>query len=80
MSNDPTNAFFLRLQFLPHPDGLRVHRFHTDLGGGWKFDTSAYTYRYWNKQNYQNSATQPREARSAWINSMAIAMPETLHS
>ncbi|HKE27602.1 MAG TPA: TonB-dependent receptor [Bryobacteraceae bacterium] len=28
-----------------------------DLGGGWKFDTKAYTTRYWNKQFYQNGAT-----------------------
>jgi len=31
--------------------------FHSDLGGGWKFDTKAYTTRYWNKQFYQNGAT-----------------------
>ncbi len=31
--------------------------FTTDLGSGWKFDTKAYTTRYWNKQNYQNGAT-----------------------
>jgi iron complex outermembrane receptor protein len=29
----------------------------TDLGNGWKFDTRAYTTRYWNKQNYQNGTT-----------------------
>ncbi|HEV3329355.1 MAG TPA: hypothetical protein VG096_00130, partial [Bryobacteraceae bacterium] len=27
--------------------------FNTDLGNGWKFDTKAYTTRYWNKQNLQ---------------------------
>jgi iron complex outermembrane receptor protein len=31
--------------------------YHTDLGDGWKFDTKAYTTRYWNKQFYQNGAT-----------------------
>jgi iron complex outermembrane receptor protein len=31
--------------------------FTSDLGGGWKFDTKAYTTRYWNKQFYQNGAT-----------------------
>lgn len=30
--------------------------YSTDLGNGWKFDTKAYTTRYWNKQNYQNGA------------------------
>jgi iron complex outermembrane receptor protein len=28
-----------------------------DFGSGWKFDTKAYTTRYWNKQFYQNGAT-----------------------
>ena len=31
--------------------------FTSDLGGGWKFDTKAYTTRYWNKQFYQNGST-----------------------
>jgi iron complex outermembrane receptor protein len=31
--------------------------FSSELGGGWKFDTKAYTTRYWNKQFYQNGAT-----------------------
>ena len=31
--------------------------FNSDLGDGWKFDTKAYTTRYWNKQFYQNGAT-----------------------
>jgi iron complex outermembrane receptor protein len=31
--------------------------FTSDLGNGWKFDTKAYTTRYWNKQFYQNGGT-----------------------
>ena len=31
--------------------------FNSDLGGGWRFDTKAYTTRYWNKQFYQNGST-----------------------
>jgi iron complex outermembrane receptor protein len=31
--------------------------FTSDLGSGWKFETKAYTTRYWNKQFYQNGAT-----------------------
>ena len=30
---------------------------NSDLGNGWKFDNKVYQYRYWNKQNYQNSTT-----------------------
>jgi iron complex outermembrane receptor protein len=31
--------------------------FATDLGNGWKFETKAYTTRYWNQQFYQNKTT-----------------------
>jgi iron complex outermembrane receptor protein len=31
--------------------------FNSYLGNGWKFDTKAYTTRYWNKQFYQNGST-----------------------
>src|ERR1700722_4258700 len=31
--------------------------FNSDLGNGWKFETKAYTTRYWNKQFYQNGST-----------------------
>jgi iron complex outermembrane receptor protein len=31
--------------------------FNSDLGDGWKFDTKAYTTRYWNKQFYQNGSS-----------------------
>jgi len=31
--------------------------YNADMGGGWKFDTKAYTTRYWNKQFYQNGGT-----------------------
>jgi iron complex outermembrane receptor protein len=29
----------------------------SDMGDGWKFDTKAYTTRYWNKQFYQNGSS-----------------------
>jgi iron complex outermembrane receptor protein len=31
--------------------------FNSDMGDGWKFDTKAYTTRYWNKQFYQNGSS-----------------------
>jgi len=30
----------------------------TDLGHGWILDNKIYTYRYWNKQNYNNTSVQ----------------------
>jgi iron complex outermembrane recepter protein len=29
--------------------------FNSDLGNGWRFDNKTFTYRYWNKQYYQNN-------------------------
>ena len=29
--------------------------FFSDLGDGWRFDNKLFTYRYWNKQYYQNN-------------------------
>jgi iron complex outermembrane recepter protein len=29
--------------------------FNSDLGDGWRFDNKLFTYRYWNKQYYQNN-------------------------
>ena len=31
----------------------------SDLGRGWKVDGKVYTYRYWNKQYYNNPSVQP---------------------
>jgi iron complex outermembrane receptor protein len=31
--------------------------FNSDLGNGWRFDSKAYTTRYWNKQFYQNGSS-----------------------
>jgi iron complex outermembrane receptor protein len=57
MSGDPSNPFFYGYNFYHIQTDFEYTSLHTDLGGGWKFDTRAYTYRYWNKQNYNNSAT-----------------------
>ncbi len=29
--------------------------FNSDLGDGWRFDNKLFTYRYWNKEYYQNN-------------------------
>ena len=31
--------------------------FNSDLGDGWRLDNKLFTYRYWNKQQYQNGTT-----------------------
>jgi iron complex outermembrane receptor protein len=56
-SNDPTSPFFFGYNFYHIQTDFEYIGLHTDLGGGWKFDNKVYSYRYWNKQNYNNSAT-----------------------
>ncbi len=57
MSGDPSSPFYYGYFFYHIQTDFEYVAEHTDLGSGWKFDTKAYTYRYWNKQNYNNSAT-----------------------
>jgi iron complex outermembrane receptor protein len=51
------NPYFYGFNYYHVQSDFEYIDFNTDLGGGWRFDTKAYTTRYWNKQNYQNGAT-----------------------
>ncbi len=62
MSGDPNQTELLRLQLLSRADRFRIHRRALELGHGWKFDNKAYTYRYWNKQNYNGSTISATSA------------------
>ena len=63
LSGNPTNsdgtpnAYYYGYNYYHVQTDFEYADFNTDLGDGWKFDTKAYTTRYWNKQNYQNGAT-----------------------
>src|SRR5581483_11821470 len=34
----------------------------TDMGHGWRLDNKVYTYRYWNKQNYNGTSISTTSA------------------
>jgi iron complex outermembrane receptor protein len=57
MSGDPTAPNYYGFSLYHVQTDFEYIGVTTDLGGGWRFDNKAYTYRYWNKQNYNNSTT-----------------------
>ncbi len=57
LSGDPNSPFFYGLNFYHVQSDFAYIGFKSDLGNGWRFDNKAYMYRYWNKQNYNNSTT-----------------------
>lgn len=57
LSADPTKPNFVGFNFYDISTDFVYAGIAANLGDGWKVDNKAYTYRYWNKQNY-NSATK----------------------
>jgi iron complex outermembrane receptor protein len=57
LSNGTPDPYYYGYNFYHVQTDFEYASFHTDLSDGWKFDTKAYTTRYWNKQFYQNGAT-----------------------
>jgi iron complex outermembrane receptor protein len=57
LSTGAPNPYYFGFNFYHVQTDFEYASFNSDLGNGWKFDTKAYTTRYWNKQNYQNGAT-----------------------
>jgi iron complex outermembrane receptor protein len=57
MSGDPAQPNYYGYNFYHVQTDFEYIGITTDLGHGWRFDNKAYTYRYWNKQNYNNSTT-----------------------
>jgi iron complex outermembrane receptor protein len=56
MSGDPTQGNYYGYDFYHVQTDFEYIGLHSELGHGWMLDNKVYTYRYWNKQNY-NSAT-----------------------
>ena len=56
MSGDPTQANYYGYNYYHIQTDFEYVGLHSELGHGWTLDNKVYTYRYWNKQNY-NSAT-----------------------
>jgi iron complex outermembrane receptor protein len=57
LSTGAPNPYYFGFNFYHVQTDFEYAAFNSDLGNGWKFDTKAYTTRYWNKQNYQNGVT-----------------------
>ncbi len=57
MSEDPKRTDYYGYNFYHVQTDFNYIGLHSELGRGWKLDNKTYTYRYWNKQNYQNGNT-----------------------
>jgi iron complex outermembrane receptor protein len=54
MTNDPTTGNYYKYNFYHIPSDFDYVGLRYDLGHGWALDTKVYTYRYYNKQNYND--------------------------
>lgn len=55
LSADPTQANYYGYNFYNITTDFEYVGLTTRLGGGWSLDDKVYTYRYWNKQNFNGS-------------------------
>jgi iron complex outermembrane receptor protein len=62
MSGDPTQANYYGYNFYHVQTDFEYIGVHSDLGRGWTLDNKVYTYRYWNKQNYNGSSISTTSA------------------
>jgi iron complex outermembrane receptor protein len=54
LSGDPSQPNYYGYNFYHVQTDFSYVGINSDLGHGWKLDSKLYTYRYWNKQNYNN--------------------------
>jgi iron complex outermembrane recepter protein len=55
LSGDPARADYYGYNFYHVQTDFEYFGIRSDLGYGWKLDNKSYTYRYWNKQNYNGT-------------------------
>lgn len=65
LSADPTQANWYGFNFYNITTDFEYIGITSNLGGGWKLDDKAYTYRYWNKQNYNGAKVPASTANTA---------------
>jgi iron complex outermembrane receptor protein len=58
LSGDPSQPNYYGYNFYHVQTDFEYMAIHSELTRGWKFDNKLYTYRYWNKQNYNNPSIQ----------------------
>jgi iron complex outermembrane receptor protein len=54
LSGDPSQPNYYGYNFYHVQTDFEYFAVTSQLGHGWKLDNKIYTYRYWNKQNYNN--------------------------
>jgi iron complex outermembrane receptor protein len=59
MSSDPTRGDFYGYNFYDVTTDFVYAGINTKLDNGWNLDDKVYTYRYWNKQNYNGTGVNP---------------------
>jgi iron complex outermembrane receptor protein len=57
LTNDPASPLYYQFYTYRVPTDFEYVQFNSQLGGGWNIDFKPYTYKYYNKQFYNNSAT-----------------------
>jgi len=62
MSGDPNRADYYGYNFYHVQTDFEYFGIHSELGHGWKLDNKLYTYRYWNKQNYNGTTISKTSA------------------
>lgn len=62
MSGDPSRADYYGFNFYHVQTDFEYFGIKSDLGHGWKLDNKMYTYRYWNKQNYNGTTISKTSA------------------
>jgi iron complex outermembrane receptor protein len=55
LSDDPSQPNYFGYNFYHVQTDFEYFGIKSDLGHGWKLDNKTYTYRYWNKQNYNGT-------------------------
>jgi iron complex outermembrane receptor protein len=58
LSGDPSEANYYGYNFYHVQTDFNYIGVNSNLGHGWKLENKAYTYRYWNKQYYNNPSIQ----------------------
>ena len=55
MSEDPNRADYFRFNYYHVQSDFEYIGINSYLGHGWRFEDKMYSYRYWNKQNYNGT-------------------------
>jgi iron complex outermembrane receptor protein len=67
LSGDPTRPDYFRFNYYHVASDFEYIGYKTEFGSGWALEDKAYTYRYWNKQNY-NGATITKTSATDKLN------------